>query len=310
MTKPGRTARKAAPIAEPELDQDKVTGAMAQMRSDAQGEVATRNLEIFDLGHKVGAIHMARLQADFSAAAEVSLFAEIQKSNAFKHLALPGPGGTSAVAENAEDFCRLVFGDGYKAMNERKLSLEALGVSAYENAVRLGLNRRQLRLVRALPEDKREAVQSALQSTNKAEVAALVEDLAAQLAEAQQATAEANAEKEAADQLLDKKNKKIDQLERDKKRIAKLPPDEQLAELQKEATAIMNDAVGAIRGGLRQALIALQNHGDEDNSVFMAGLVGQLQADLKALRDEFNLPDVSNAADLQLAREVGQWAGK
>ena len=40
----------------------------------------------------------------------------------------------------------------------------------------------------------------------------------------------------------------------------------------------------------------------------MAGLVGQLAAECAALREEFNLPDVSNAADLQLAAETAQWA--
>ena len=60
---------------------------------------------------------------------------------------------------------------------------------------------------------------------------------------------------------------------------------------------------------LRQALVALSGApGGGDKSVFMAGLVGQIQADLNALREEFNLPDVSNAADAQLAAEVAQWA--
>jgi len=215
---------------------------------------------------------------------------------------------TNAAQQRLIKLVLALFGDVVNGFAPTALA-KAVGCSASAMTRDLD-NRRQLRLVRALPEDKREAVQSALQSTNKAEVAALVEDLAAQLAEAQEATAEAQAEVEAKDQLLTDKNKRIDQLKAAQKRIDKLPPDEALAELQKEATALMNDAVGAIRGGLRQALIALQNQGDEDNSVFMAGLVGQLQADLKALRDEFNLPDVSNAADLQLARDVNEWAGK
>ena len=56
--------------------------------------------------------------------------------------------------------------------------------------------------------------------------------------------------------------------------------------------------------------MALADEGDvgADNAVFMAGLVGQLAAELAALREEFNLPDVSNAADLQLAAETAQWA--
>lgn len=123
--------------------------------------------------------------------------------------------------------------------------------------------------------------------------------------ELRHAVREARQEKDATDKLLESKNKLIDKISR---HIAKTTPDQKLLELQKESTALMNDALGCVRGQLRVALIALKNHGDADHSVFMAGLVGQLQADVTALREEFNLPDVSNAADLALAAEVDQWA--
>ena len=117
---------------------------------------------------------------------------------------------------------------------------------------------------------------------------------------------ESHKEKEASEKLMADKNAKIDRLEH---RIQILPADEVLEETMKEATAITRDALGAIRGGVRQALVALSGApGGGDKSVFMAGLVGQIQADLNALREEFNLPDVSNAADAQLAAEVAQWA--
>lgn len=119
---------------------------------------------------------------------------------------------------------------------------------------------------------------------------------------------EAKAEGAANQALMDNKNAKIDKLEREKKRIQTAPTNEVLADLQKEATAIMNDALGAVRGGLRQALIALDAQGTGDHTLFMAGLVGQITADLSALREEFNLPDVSNAADAQLAAEVAVWS--
>ncbi len=121
---------------------------------------------------------------------------------------------------------------------------------------------------------------------------------------------ESRAEHEATQTVMAKKQARIDQLERGQALIARLPPDEQLARLKKEAAAIAADAEGAILGGLRQALIALGNHGDErgQHGVFMAGLVGQVQAQLAALRLEFDLPDVSTAADAALAGEVAQWA--
>ena len=119
------------------------------------------------------------------------------------------------------------------------------------------------------------------------------------------AVREAKADKEASEKLLADKNAKIDKLSR---RIAKATPDDVLLELQKEATVLMNDALGCIRGQLRQAFIALKNHTDADHTLFMAGLAGQVQADLTALRQEFHLPDISTAADQALLAEQAQWA--
>lgn len=122
---------------------------------------------------------------------------------------------------------------------------------------------------------------------------------------------EAKAERKASQDLIDNKNAKIDKLEREKKRIQTAPADEALASLKKEATGVANDALGAVRGNMRQALKVLLAHGEDgahDHTLFMAGLVGQLQAELAALREEFNLPDVSNAADAQLAAEVAEWS--
>jgi len=112
------------------------------------------------------------------------------------------------------------------------------------------------------------------------------------------------ADREANDKLLSNKNAQIDKLSR---HIAKSTPDQVLLELQKESAALMNDALGCVRGQIRQAFIALKNHSEDDNSLFMAGLVGQLQGDLNTLREEFNLPDISTAADQELAAEVAQW---
>lgn len=120
---------------------------------------------------------------------------------------------------------------------------------------------------------------------------------------------ESRAEREPTEAVLSKKNQRIDQLERAQERIAKLPPDEELEKLQQEATTHLLAAQGAIRGQLRAALIALQNH-QEDNSTFMAGMVGQLMADLTLLRDEFNLPSLADGAQPEWQRwAAAQGAG-
>lgn len=121
---------------------------------------------------------------------------------------------------------------------------------------------------------------------------------------------EAKAEKEASDKLLDNKNKQIDKLEREKQRIAQMAPDEVLADIKTAATRIANDAVGAIQGGVRQALIKLRElpHGSSQTA-FAAGLLGELQAEINALREEFGLPDIASAAERELAADTQAWAG-
>lgn len=113
---------------------------------------------------------------------------------------------------------------------------------------------------------------------------------------------------EDAKKISSKKSDRITALQEEVDRIAVLKPDEDLADLQSKATKKMHGALAAVRGELRQALIALQNHGDDDHTLFMAGLVGQVQGDLAALREEFRLPDTSTAADQQLLAEMNQWS--
>jgi hypothetical protein len=75
----------------------------------------------------------------------------------------------------------------------------------------------------------------------------------------------------------------------------KLPPDEQLAELQKAFTTVMNEIVVSIRGQLRQAVIGLQHRGDRrgEQGHFIAGMLAQAQAELNNLRQEFGIVDLA-----------------
>jgi len=125
-----------------------------------------------------------------------------------------------------------------------------------------------------------------------------VRELRAKLREARQ-------EKTAVEKVLETKNKQIDKLQL----VHVLPPQELVHEVKKKALAVSHDALGALRGGVRQALTAINDAPDEPNkAVFMASMLGELQAELNAIRTEFNLPDVSTAADQALAADVAEWA--
>ncbi|MFZ2986619.1 hypothetical protein [Ideonella sp.] len=107
-------------------------------------------------------------------------------------------------------------------------------------------------------------------------------------------------ERKAVDEVSAEKSKRIDELKTRAKRIQAAPPDEALQELIKEASTHLHDALGCLRGNLRAAMEALAKHyithGGDQLTVHMAGMVGQLQADLNALRSQFNLPDVAESA--------------
>ena len=288
------------------VDQEKMESAMSAMREQAQED----QLELLELAGDVGALRALDLTRSLVAAATVRIFQKISSSNKINDLPIRQADGSVATATNLDEFCRLAFGKPRSAMFEASATLEALGDDAYESASRLGLNRNSLRAARALPPEKLEVVRLAIgNGGTKADILSIIEDLAEKVEESNKAFEDAKAEIDAKEQLLAEKNKSIDKLKASQKRIHAASPDEVLADIKKEAVALAADAEGAVLGGLRQAILALSRHGEIDaQKVFMAGLVGQVQAQLSALRIEFNLPDISNAADQDLAAEVAAWA--
>ncbi len=284
------------------IDQAAVASAMDVMRDQAQEE----QLELLELASDVGALRALEFTRNMVAAATIRLFQKVSDSKKIKDLPIRQPDGSVATATNLDEFCRLAFGKPRSAMFEASATLEALGEQAYEAASRLGLNRSSLRAARALPSEKLEVVRLAIEGgSTKAEVLSVIEDLAEKAQQAEAAAAEAKAELKASEEVLAAKNKTIDRLQRDLKRIEKLPPDEQLAGIKKEAIGLQSETIGLVRGGLRQALIKLNDAPDDASKVaFMAALVGAVYVELDALREEFGL----SLAAVDTTPEWERWA--
>lgn len=308
-SKPGRPAKDiAVQDTDHAIDTEKIGGAMVAMRDQAHQDQE----ELIELATGIGALQAFDLMQKFASAAHIKLFKRIRESKQIKNLRVRGQDGEVKSFDSMREACPVLFGRTYQSMLDAEEKFDTFGEEVYEGAARLRLNDSALRAARALPPEKLEVIRTAIgNGSTKAEVLSVIEDLAEKVQQAETATAEAKAELKASEDVLATKNKAIDKLQRDLKRIEKLPPDEQLAGLKKEATAIATEAEGFILGGLRQALLKINEHdngGDfAQHGVFMAGLVGQVQAQLNALREEFNLPDVSNAADQRLASEMAEW---
>lgn len=299
---------KHAPIdlIDPALDQDKINGAMAHMRAEAsdltlaqsQHEAMVRAVAT-QVGYQLPAdfTDPDLIQRDISANMRRSVEACLEVGRGLAVL--------KAACEHGGFMARLdVLGIEPRVAQRFMMSARKFANAALTPLLKAAGNQTKLFEMLVLDDEQLEDLVLTGQ-TGELQLDAVatmsVKELRAALREERQ-------EREADKSLLDTKNKKIDQLQREVRRIAKLPPDEALATTMKEATAITLDALGAIRGGMRRALTAIKYVIEGDQTVVMAGLVGQLQAELTLIREEFNLPDVSSAADQQLAAEVAQWA--
>lgn len=295
QAKPGRKPAKAidVQIIDPSLDQTKISTALVQVRADSVAERQAHETGIFDLGRQVGAIQMAHVTQQFTAVAGLKLFDEIRESNKFKDLALPQPDGGHAVAGSLEDFCWQVFGESYNSMLEKSQNMRALGEMGYESANRLGLNRKQLRLIRSLPDAQRTAVAEAIQAESKSEVVAIIEDLAAQLAQAKEDITDALYKAADDKELIANKDERINKLNTKLKRIDNAPPEEQLALVLSETTERAHTALSYVRGDLNLAfskLAGFERAGANSHRNLMAGWLGDLEREIAILRADYFLP--------------------
>lgn len=309
MAKAGRIAKNTAVAPEPQVNDEELRAADVAMRQQAQEDQA----DLVDLAMGVGALQAFSLIQKFASVAQVRLFKRVRESKQINKLPIRMPDGSIQKFELIVEACPVLFGRSFQAMRDAEDRFDVMGEEVYEAACRLRLNDSALRAARALPPEKLETVRLAISNgSSKAEVLSVIEDLAEKIESAEKQVAELQAENTASEELLSKRDATIKRLEREVKRFEKLPPDEKLLALQKDVADAMNDARGAVLGRMRQAVIALINSGDDRHAhdVFLAGMVGQVQAELAQLRQEFDLPDVSTAAEATLAAEVAQWAGK
>ncbi len=298
-------------VIDPALDQPKIQGAMQQMRSDASSIAlaqAQHESAVRAVASQVGYLLPADctdpdlIQRDISANMRRSVEACLEVGRGL------------AVLKTAAGHGNFIDRLDILGIERRVAQRFMASAVRFSNAVSTPLlqaagNQTKLFEMLVLDDDQVDELLLLGQTGELKldEIASMsVKELRANLRELSQ-------EKQATEQLLADKNTKIDQLKKANKRIQAAPPDVALAELHKEATAIASDALGCLRGQLRQALLALKDHTADgtdgtDNTLFMAGLVGQVQYDLTALRTEFDLPDLSTAAEAALAAEVAQWA--
>lgn len=303
----GRTPlNQVIDISDASIDEEKMQGAMVAMREDGmaliaqQTEADTRVRAVaLSLGYQLpaDATDPDLIQRDIAANMRRSVEACLEVGRGLAVL--------KAACEHGQFTARLEV-LGIEVRVAQKFMASALKFSKAASTPLLKAAGNQTKLFEMLVLDDEQIEE--LELTGQTGELSLDDVATMSVKELRAALREERREREAIAAVSSKKSERIEKLERQQVAIERQTPDEQLAQVKKEAASIAADAEGAILGNLRLALQELSAFSGADQSVYMAGLVGQVQAQLNALRTEFNLPDVSNAATQALAGEVAQWA--
>lgn len=262
-------------------------------RQEMQAKAEHEKAELMNLGRHIGQMEAAGFLGNISDGVLISAYENVKKSKAWKLLSSKKDGN---FFQSLDDFCQENLGYSARRLAQITGNRDLLGQEVFDQAERLGLRQVDYNAIKALPAPDQELVRRAVEEAkSRDEVLDLLQELAARHAKEKEAftqqAEEAKQERAATMKRLEVVTRQKEAAEEKAARIAVLPPDEALAGLLYEAGGHLAQAQGAVNGGLRAALIALKNHPD-DNTQFMAGMVGQLMSDLIALRDEFDLPDV------------------
>ena len=252
-----------------------------------------------ELNQVIGRIQMGLAIGGFARVINLQMLKAIKENKSYR--SLEGQSAIDASGQSIDNlgtwngFCR-ALGVSHQKIDEDLLNLNAFGEETLEFFTAVGVGYRELRQYRKLPEDRKQELLAVAKSGDKEGFVELAEEIIAKHVkekEAMQAeVANAEAERDATNKLLETKNKRIDQLDKEVVRIQNLSPEDDAKELIEAAAATMRSAQCEIQGRFRSALQALYDNASvEGKEQLMAGMVNQLIKDMMILRDQFNLPD-------------------
>lgn len=280
----------------PELD--------AQLIADAQNTASlmAEHSEERDLVNQLlGQAQMADAFARFSVTVTTSKLLYVKENKLYKALAGKKTGDGHHFSGTWEEFCSLL-GRSREQVDEDIRNLRAMGEEALESMSRMGIGYREMRQYRRLPEDQKEALIEVAKTGDKEAFVELAEEIitrhAKEKAELASQLENTQADYEAQSEVLADKSRSLDEarleLEKARRRIQALPPAEAVRELRVEASGIAYEAENVLTNKVRAAFEALTQVGSEsgqDQRLYMAGLLRQLEMQIIALREDYDLPD-------------------
>ncbi|NHZ48619.1 hypothetical protein [Nitratidesulfovibrio liaohensis] len=263
----GRPATATTPV-EPLPDlPGAVTASIEATRTVATTLAEAVTAQQMTLAEGFGMARAFDFMSRFTGLARTKWLAERKESGDYKGLSMPNAQGQLVELRTFEDLCEVLGVSRSKADEDIK-NLMLLGEEFLEASQRLGLGYRQLRQLRALPDDARQLVieGEAVKESDPEALKDLLEELAARNATVRKEKDDLAADLAARDKVLATKNKALDEAQTELAKLTSLPPDKRLelemereANARKELDAALHGFVGAAVQGLAVARAVLEN---------------------------------------------------
>jgi hypothetical protein len=228
----GESADGPAPDAAPDAPQE-ITPDMFK-RLDANADLARKAEEIgramaakqFDVARVIGQMQTLKAFSDFSTAGLLRLFKEIKDRKVYRGVSVPQPDGTVRAINTFEEFCELM-GTSRSKVDEDLQNAAVFGEAFLESANKAGLGYRQLRQLRALPEDEREKLKAA--TDDPEELRIQVEEIAAEMKAVKKQLGDATKTLKIRDDMIGKQHKELVTVRTELEKLRGLDVDEQAA---------------------------------------------------------------------------------
>lgn len=267
-----------------------ITLAEERETKDIQRESA------FEAARALGHIEASQFTARCAEKVTVETFLKLKKNKAYRAIEYRDDAGNLRACADLEEFCTRFLGASYRKVKELADNYHLIGPELYEQAEKIGFRRDDYRAFKALPSDDQDLIRQAMQADDRDQVIGLMQELAERHASERVAlqaeAAEAKETAEARDQVVRKKEQRLNELEEEnhklKRRVQTTTPDEKALEIRNEADRIAFEAEHAVSANLRKAFDQLAEFGGQ-HSEFMLGLITQIELACDVLRADFGL---------------------
>lgn len=308
----GRKKTVTTPIQQGEDYADKTPAHVAEPEA-LRNQVQTAYTDERDLANQIfGQVQMAHAFIKFGTVVGLSKLAYIKESKLYRALA-----GKTGVDKHGDEIPDVGTWDGYcralgttaNTVDEDILNLRIFGEAAMQQLSAIGAGYRDLRKLRALPDDTRTGLldspeaKQALASGDKDALRELIEDMAVENVKLRTEKDELEANADAHEKILAGKdalaNELDKRLKKAERRVATLDPDDKLAEIRAELLGFAIEAEGIIVNKLHPAFQALTEHIAEHGGAsdeYLSGCLGQIEQRLRELREEYGLNQADVAA--------------